>query len=85
MSKLSKQEKIDTVPETALHSRAAEPEVVTEEQIDAVMKKYDRESNTRIWTGVPHVVVTSIMSLFSLYCIWSTLFILCKRYTIFHS
>lgn len=21
--------------------------------VDAVMKKYDRESNTRIWTGVP--------------------------------
>ena len=45
---------------------------MTEEQIDAVMKKYDRESNTRIWTGVPHLLVTAIMSLFSLYCIWST-------------
>ena len=43
-------------------------------EIDEVMKKYDRESNTRIWTGVPKTITTAVMSLFSLYCIWSTLF-----------
>ncbi|MDY4143971.1 MAG: TRAP transporter fused permease subunit, partial [Oscillospiraceae bacterium] len=37
------------------------------------MKKYDRESNTRIWTGVPHKVIQGVMALFSLYCIYSTL------------
>ena len=42
--------------------------------IDEVMKKYDRESNTRIWTGVPKKIITAVMSLFSLYCIWSTLY-----------
>ncbi len=42
--------------------------------IDEVMKKYDRESNTRVWTGPAKTVVTTVMSLFSLYCIWSTLF-----------
>ena len=42
--------------------------------IDEVMKKYDRESNTRVWTGAPKKVITAVMGLFSLYCIWSTLF-----------
>ena len=42
--------------------------------IDEVMKKYDRESNTRVWTGKRKTVITAVMSLFSLYCIWSTLF-----------
>lgn len=42
--------------------------------VDAVMKKYDKESNTRIWEGVPKVVVQCITAIFSVYCIWSTLF-----------
>ena len=39
-----------------------------------IMRQYDRESATRIWTGVPQKVVRYVMSVFSLYCIWSTLF-----------
>ncbi len=42
--------------------------------LDAVMKKFDRESNTRIWEGKPKMVVTSILALFSLFCIYVTLF-----------
>ncbi|MBR3333957.1 MAG: TRAP transporter permease [Clostridia bacterium] len=38
------------------------------------MRKYDRESNTRIWTGIPKIVVGIILALFSLYCIYVTLF-----------
>jgi TRAP transporter 4TM/12TM fusion protein len=38
------------------------------------MRKYDRESNTRIWTGVPKIVVTVVLALFSLWCIYVTLF-----------
>ena len=49
-------------------------EVVSEDEVNEVMKKYDRESNTRIWVGVPHRVVQVVMALFSLYCIYSTLF-----------
>ena len=41
--------------------------------MDEVMRKYDRESATRIWEGVPKIVVQVISALFSLYCIWSTL------------
>ena len=42
--------------------------------LDAVMRKYDRESATRIWTGVPKIIVRCIMAVFSLYCIYMTLF-----------
>lgn len=42
--------------------------------LDAVMKKFDRESNTRIWEGVPKIIVNSILALFSLFCIYVTLF-----------
>jgi len=42
--------------------------------LDAVMKKYDRESNTRIWEGKPKMVVTAILAIFSLFCIYVTLF-----------
>ena len=42
--------------------------------VDAVMKKYDRESNTRVWTGVPGMIVKCIIIAFSIWCIWVTLF-----------
>ena len=42
--------------------------------LDSIMKKYDRESTTRIWEGVPKIVVTSILALFSLMCIYVTFF-----------
>ena len=48
-------------------------ETVSAAEVDEVMKKYDRESNTRIWTGVPQKVIQGIMAVFSLYCIYSTL------------
>ena len=45
-----------------------------QEEMDAVMRKYDRESATRVWTGKPKIVISVVMALFSVYCIWSTLF-----------
>ena len=42
--------------------------------LDAVMKKYDQESNTRVWEGKPKIVVTCILAAFSLFCIYVTLF-----------
>ncbi len=42
--------------------------------VDAVMRKFDRESNTRIWTGIPKIIVSSLLVLFSIYCIYTTLF-----------
>lgn len=40
---------------------------------DEVMRKYDKESNTRIWEGIPKIVVTCVMVLFSVYCLLMTL------------
>ena len=43
---------------------------------EAVLKKYDKESNTRIWEGPAKIIVNALMVAFSLYCIamtlWST-------------
>jgi TRAP transporter 4TM/12TM fusion protein len=49
-------------------------EVGTAEDVEKVMRKYDRESNTRIWEGTPELIVRGIMVAFSVYCILSTLF-----------
>ena len=42
--------------------------------LDAVMKKFDRESNVRVWEGVPKIIVTCILALFSIFCLYVTLF-----------
>ena len=42
--------------------------------LDSVMKKFDRESNTRVWEGVPKIIVNSILAAFSLFCIYVTFF-----------
>lgn len=42
--------------------------------VDSVMRKYDRESNTRIWEGKPKIAITVILAAFSLWCIYVTLF-----------
>ena len=42
--------------------------------VDEVMRKYDRESNTRIWEGTPKVVISIMLAAFSVYCIFMTLF-----------
>ena len=59
--------------------KALIPETVDEEQnieanVDEIMRKYDRESNVRIWEGWPKTVVGIILALFSLFCIYVTLF-----------
>ena len=41
---------------------------------ERILRKFDRESNTRIWTGSFKTVVSSLSVLFSLYCIYMTLF-----------
>lgn len=44
------------------------------EDIDMVMRKYDRESNIRVWVGKPKAVVNFILCAFALWCIYVTLF-----------
>ncbi len=45
-----------------------------QKDVEAVMKKYDKESNVRIWEGTPKQITRFLSVAFSLYCIWVTLF-----------
>ena len=38
--------------------------------LEAVMQKFDRESNVRIWEGWQKTVVTCLLAIFSLFCIY---------------
>ena len=60
--------KVDTAPaaQTGGANDAAD--------LDAVMRKYDRESATRIWEGTPKLIVRIIMAVFAVFCIAMTLF-----------
>ena len=58
----------------ALFKKKNVPQPQEPMDIEAVMKKYDRESNTRVWEGAPKIVVTCILAIFSLFCIYVTLF-----------
>lgn len=49
-------------------------DVGTAADVEAVMRKFDRESNTRIWTGAPKRVISCVLAAFSLFCICVTLF-----------
>ncbi len=57
-----------------LFKKKDKPVVNEPMDLDAVMKKFDRESNTRIWSGTPKIIVSCILALFSLFCIYVTLF-----------
>ncbi len=63
---LFKKKKVDEAVEVNHHDHATD--------LDAVMRKYDRESATRYWEGVPKKIIRILMALFSLYCIGMTLF-----------
>ena len=47
----------------------------TAADVEAVMKKYDRESNTRVWEGAPKIAISILMAVFSVYCIVDTVFL----------
>ena len=43
--------------EKTLEAQVEDASVGTAADVDAVMKKYDRESNTRVWEGTPKLIV----------------------------
>ena len=59
-----------TTPETA--NAGTEQNIAAD--VDEVMRKYDRESNTRIWSGWRAIVIKVFMACFAVYCICMTLF-----------
>ena len=58
----------------ALFKKKAKPEATEPMDLESVMKKFDRESNTRVWEGAPKWIVTCILATFSVFCIYVTLF-----------
>ena len=54
--------------------KSADPAVNQPMELDEVMKKFDRESNTRVWEGIPKIVVSIILAAFSIFCLYVTLF-----------
>ncbi len=60
----------------ALHDEVhmSDIEFVSQEEVEQIMKKYDRESNTRIWEGKIGMVVRYALAWFSLFMIWMNLF-----------
>ena len=48
---------------------AAEESVDVEADVQAVMEKYDRESNVRVWDGIPKTVVRYMLVAFAVYSI----------------
>lgn len=65
--KENKSKKVNTSP-------AGQADAASEADVDAVMKKYDRESNVRVWTGKYKLATRGILIAFSLWCIYVTLF-----------
>ena len=59
------------IPETPANVPEGEK---TAADVDAIMRKYDRESNVRIWEGKLKIAVGAVLAAFSLYCIYVTLF-----------
>ncbi len=55
-------------------AKKSKPEAQAQSQAEALLKKYDLESNVRVWEGVPAKVIRYLCAAFSLYCIWVTLF-----------
>ena len=57
-----------------LFKKKRQPEAIEPMDLDAVMKKYDQESNVRIWEGTPKILVSAVLAIFSLFCIYVTLY-----------
>ena len=48
-------------------------EVGTMEDVDAIMKKFDRESNTRVWEGTPKLILRYVLAAFMLFMVYMNL------------
>ena len=56
----------------ALFKKKAIPEEPMD--LESVMKKFDQESNVRIWEGKARLAVNAVLAAFSVFCIYVTLF-----------
>ena len=62
---MSENTKVNTSPEVEVGSAA---------DVDAIMKKFDRESNVRIWEGKPKQIIRLMLTAFALFMVWMNMF-----------
>ena len=62
-----------TITDEHAKTKKSDDNVIVE-NVEEVIKKYDRTSNMRIWEGYPGLAVRCFSAFFSLYCIYVTLF-----------
>lgn len=76
MSLFKKKTEDEEIVRPAVETAAADgsADVGTAEDVEALMKKFDRESNVRIWEGIPKTIIRWLMVGFSLYSMYVTLF-----------
>ena len=76
----------DKTNEKHFHHHHHDDSVGTMADVEAVMKKYDRESNVRIWEGLPKKIIHYVMAAFAIYCIIDAIFLTTLqevRYSVF--
>ena len=57
-----------------VNTAPADVEVGSAADVEEIMKKYDRESNTRIWTGLPKQIIRYAMAAFMIFMVWVSIF-----------
>ena len=57
-----------------LFRKKNQPKIQAPMDLEEVMQKFDRESNVRIWEGWQKIAVSCILAVFSIFCIYVTLF-----------
>ena len=65
---------VTDMPDSKPTHERGEFDVVSQEEVDEIMKNYDPESNVRVWSGWQEYLVKGILAAFSVYTIYVTLF-----------
>ena len=66
--------KDEAAADVRVQAQTAPDEVFDAAAVDEVMRKYDRDSNVRIWTGWQKWAVYGILAAFAVFVIYVTLF-----------
>ena len=71
MSNLFKElkDKFDAVDPNEAARHAENAEHLSADEAQALLEKYDRESNIRVWDGIPRRVIRYMLVAFALYCV----------------
>jgi len=51
-------------------------QTLTQNELNEIAIKFDRESNVRKFTGIPNIIMKGLLILFAVYVVWTTLFVI---------